>query len=190
MKFSRLIFFLPLIFLLVSCSESFDEKDALTEELKAVTHASYVVKTEVSFPEKEASFTVSYSHSPEVDRASVITPREIAGVSYTISGEDASLEFDGARLSLGKLPTDSLSPFSAVHTLLDVWKTCDFEETSPTTIFGKRAILAISREDKDNFQYEYRTWFSKDEYLPLYAEIFSDGERIIKCEFERSEHNK
>lgn len=189
MKLSRLIFLIPAFFILTSCNSGSEIKNTLTEELKAVTHANYVVKTIVSFPEKEAEFTLSYSHSPEIDRASVITPAEIAGVSYSISGDDSTIEFDGAKLFTGKLPDNSLSPLSAVHMLLEIWKSGNFEETTLTTMYGKPAVLAISRRSGNVQELEVRTWFSKDDFLPLYAEIFSGGERIIKCEFERSEHN-
>ena len=54
---------------------------------------------------------------------------------------------------------------------------------------GEGAYLAISRITDDTENTEYRTWFSKDNLQPLYAEIFSNGERIIQCEFERTEHS-
>ena len=185
---------LPLCFLLIciifsSCSNINDEKAELIQSLSSVTSAEYTAHITASFPDKEAEFTVLYTHSPENDRASIIAPSEVTGVSYTISGDTGFIEFDGAILEIGRLDETGVSPFSAIYSLLSTWKRGAFSEVTRTVMHGDAAYLVISHDKKDASELEYRTWFSKDNILPLYAEIFSDGERIITCEFERAEHN-
>ncbi len=185
----RFISFLLVFLLLSSCSVSRGDEKELLETLSSVTSASYTAKITASFPSREAVFTISYTHTPECDRASVIAPSEVAGTTYTVSGEDGFLEFDGAILEIGRLDETGVSPFSSIYSLLNVWKNGAFSEINHAGLHGVGAYLVISREELDAAELEYRTWFSKDNFLPLYAEIFSDGERIITCEFERAEHN-
>ena len=175
-----------LILLLSSCSS--DNAEELKGALSSVTSAEYTAHITASFPDREAEYTISYTQSPEKVRASVISPKEVAGVSYTISGDEGFLEFDGAILEIGKLDDSGISPFSCIYSLQNSWKNADFEEITRDTMYGKRAYFAISREMTDTSETEYRTWFSEDGFLPLYSEIFSDGKRIIMCEFERAEH--
>ena len=173
-----------------SCSAGSAMSDELSESLSSVTHAEYTAKITANFPSRESSFVINYSHSPEGDRASVISPGEVAGVSYTVTDGGATLAFDDAILEIGKLSESGLSPFSCTGALIDVWKTGNFDEVSSSSMFGKDALLAISRKTENKTETEYRTWFSKEDFLPLYAEIFSDGNRIIQCEFERGIHNR
>lgn len=189
LKKQRFMSFILILLLLSSCTVRGGDEKELEEMLSSVTNASYTAKITASFPAREAVFTISYTHTPEADRASVIAPAEVAGTTYTVSGEDGFLEFDGAILEVGRLDETGVSPFSSIYSLLSAWKSGAFSEVNSTVMHGKRAYLAISHEMHGASQLEYRTWFSKDDFLPLYAEIFSDGERIIMCEFERAEHN-
>ena len=175
-----------LVLLLSSCGET--DAQELKGALSSVISAEYTAHITASFPSREAEYTISYTHSPEKDRASVIAPKEVSGVSYTVSGDDGFLEFDGAMLEVGKLSDSGISPFSSIYSLQKSWKEGAFEEVTADTMHGKKAYFVISREATGISETEYRTWFSKDDFLPLYAEIFSDGKRIIMCEFERAEH--
>ena len=188
MKARLAILFTALLFLLSACSVSSNCEKTLSDTLSSLDGASYTAKITANFPSREAEFTINCTYSHEETRASVITPSEVAGTSYTMSGDDAFLEFDGAILEIGKLDESGVSPFSAIHTLIRTWKAGAFSEVTNSVMHGKAARLAISREEKGAENIEYRTWFSKDTSLPLYSEIFSDGKRVITCEFERAEH--
>lgn len=166
------------------------DTDELSSFLSTLENAEYTADITANFPSREASFTISFVATPEKTRACVISPSEVAGVSYSVSPDGATLEFDGAILEIGRLEDGGISPFSCIPTLLSSWRGGDFAEISPCTIFGEKAYLVISCEDKNSVPIEYRTWFSKDDFSPLYAEIFSDGERVITCNFERGKHTE
>ncbi|MBQ5777543.1 MAG: hypothetical protein IIV97_01860 [Oscillospiraceae bacterium] len=186
-----LLFLLSFFFVIfTSCNAGGAMSEELSQSLSSMTHAEYTAKITASFPSREATFVINYSHSPEGDRASVISPGEVAGVSYTVSDGGATLSFDDAILEIGKLSDGGLSPFSCTGDLIGAWKSGSFDEVTPTSMFGKEALLAITRKTENDTETEYRTWFSKEDFLPLYAEIFSDGNRVIQCEFERSLHNE
>jgi len=185
-----LAFLTVFLFFLSACGTHGDEKEELVSSLAAITGAEYTARVTASFPAREAEFTLSFSSSPEKTRICVISPEEIAGVSCSVNPDGATLEFDGAVLEIGELDESGISPLSCISTLMHSWKKGDFAEISPCVIFGKSAYLAVSREDMASVPVEYRTWFSKEDFLPLYSEIFSDGERIITCNFERGKHTE
>lgn len=189
LRIRRFLSVLLISFFLSSCSAGKGDVKELSESLSSITNASYTAKITAIFPSREAVFTISHTHTPDGDRASVISPAEVAGTTYTVSGEEGFLEFDGAILEIGKLDETGISPFSSIYSLLNIWKNGAFSEITNSVMYEKSAYLAIAREENDGTELEYRTWFSKDNHLPLYAEIFSDGNRIITCEFERAEHN-
>lgn len=189
LRIRRFISFILTLFLLSSCAVSENDEEELSKSLSSITNASYTAKITAIFPTREAVFTINHTHTPDEDRASVISPAEVAGTTCTISGDEGFLQFDGAILEIGKLDETGVSPFSAIYSLLNIWKSGVFSEITNSVMYEKSAYLVIACDEHKGAELEYRTWFSKDNHLPLYAEIFSDGTRVITCEFERAEHN-
>lgn len=173
-----------------SCAADTEDTSHITEKMCQITSAKYLTHVTANFPSREVKFTLDYSYTKDGDdRITVISPEDVAGIALTVSQDTSYLEFDGARLETGALNENGFSPFSAIPALVTAWTNGNFAEASGTRIYDKEAILLVSRISDGDIPIEYRTWFSKDEAIPLYAEIFSDGERIIQCEFERVEHN-
>lgn len=180
---------LLLFAIFTSCSANSGDVASITEHMRKVSSATYVANITANFPSREVEFTLNYNYSKNGDdRISVLAPSDVAGVSLSVSQSTSTLEFDGAQLELGKLNDNGLSPFSAISSLITTWVSGSYSEVDNTKIFGKDATLIISRVADGTNDIEYRTWFSKEEALPLYAEVFSDGRRVIQCEFERAEH--
>lgn len=181
---------LILTILLSSCAADSSDTAKIAERQQNISRANYLAHITANFPERAVKFSLDYTYNRDGDDRAVVTaPEEISGIALSITGAAVELEFDGARLEMGKLNQNGLSPFSAIPSLLSVWTDGNFSETQSTRIFERDAVLVISRDSSDGVMLEYRTWFSKDEQIPLYAEIFSDGERVIQCEFERVEYN-
>ncbi len=157
--------------------------------MRNTVSANYRTDITAHFPAREVSFILDYTYNREEnDRACVVSPDEIAGMCFTVTGERSSVNFDGANLEMGRLNEDNLSPLSTVPILMKHWTGGNISEKSTTKIFDRDAYLIISRSAGESSAVEVRSWFSKDDLLPLYAEIFSDGERVIQCKFERAEH--
>lgn len=178
--------FFVLVFILSSCAERAEEKNKLSESLADISDARYTASITAVFPEREASFTIDYTYNEESELASVAEPAEVRGVSYRIEKDSGTLLFDGASLDIGRLDDFGTSPFSCLSCLIKSWKAGEFSEMTKSDIFGKDAILTVTKDGN----IEYRTWFSKDNFLPLYAEVFSEGRRVIQCKFERAEHRR
>lgn len=181
------ILLIPFAFLFLFCSCSKDSETSEIPELyRSLDSARYTVEITANFPSSEHVSTIDFTHSNDgLFKASVVEPREVEGITFTVKDGEGTLSFDGAHLETGELDANGLSPFSSLPALMSSWKEGNFREIQKAKMFGKSSLLAISERDS----YEYRTWFTKDEYFPLYAEIFSDGKRVIQCKFERTEHN-
>jgi hypothetical protein len=179
-------FFLIFAFILSSCAESADGRKQLLESLMNLSSADYTANITAVFPEREANFTIDYTYNDEKETASVVKPAEVSGITFSIEKENGTLSFDGLKLEVGRLDDFGTSPFTCLSRLVKSWKLVEFSEITKAEIFGQRALLAVAKADN----IEYRTWFSKDSFLPLYAEVFSSGTRVIKCNFERAEHRR
>ena len=183
LKRRAIIFSLIPLILFSSCSEATVSPLSLSEELEKVTSANYTVEITASFPKTEEKFTLGYTYERNGEsRGTVILPDIVSGVSFTVRDDLTALEFDGMRLETGRFSESGISPFTALRHLMNSWRS--FESTEKTRIFGSDAYLAISRSG----DLEARTWFSRDSILPLYAELYLDGERIIQCNFKGAEH--
>lgn len=191
-KTKALILSAVLVFaaILSSCASGTEDASQITEKMREVSSAKYITNVTANFPSREVKFSLDYSYLKDGDdRITVTAPEDVAGIALTVSQDTSYLEFDGARLETGALNENGFSPFSALPALITAWANGNFAEASDTRIYDTDATLLVSRISDGDIPIEYRTWFSKDEAIPLYAEIFSDGERIIQCEFERVEHN-
>ena len=185
----RLITIAVILILLSACSASVDEVTAIREKVKSVPDATYVATVTASFPKREAEFVLKYARTRDgAGRISVINPAEVAGVALEVSDDGGTLTFDGAKLMTGELDERGTTPFSALPALVRSWSEDEISEAGKTRIFGRDAIMLVSRTEDDFGKTEYRTWFSRDTYSPLYAETFSDGRRVITCRFEGTEH--
>lgn len=183
MKRRAIIFCIIPLILLSSCSEISEAPLSLSERLGRISSASYTIEITASFPKTEEEFTLGYTHEREGEsRGTVILPEIVSGVSFSVRDDLASLEFDGMRLETGRFSESGISPFTAPARLIASWKS--FESVEKARIFSKNALLAISKDG----ELETRTWFSENELLPLYAELYMNGERIIQCNFKGAEH--
>ncbi len=175
------------LFILCACAADNDGVSSLCKHLKNLGDRKFTSHITAIFPSREVSFSLDYNYSKDGDdRVTVTAPEEIAGVAFSVSEENSTLEFDGVRLALGSLGREGASPLSAISDLLAVWKGGNYDEALDSDMFGEAAYLMIYKTDSDKDELEYRTWFSKKDFSPLYAEIYSDGIRIIECKFERT----
>ncbi|MBR5543774.1 MAG: hypothetical protein IKU65_06740 [Oscillospiraceae bacterium] len=181
--------FLLFLVLFASCAAPTSSGDEITETFRTLPSATYAVSVTSSFPSRETSHTLEYIYKKEKQgRITVIAPEDVKGIALTVQDGSGTLSFDGAYLETGPLDASGLSPFSALPALMNVWQEGNFREIQNAKIFGQDSFLVISEKASEESILEYRTWFSKEKFLPLFAEIFSDGKRVIQCKFERAEH--
>ncbi len=179
------------VFLSLSCGCSSQNADAnaICEQMRAVSSADFRVTIYANFPAHTAEYTVDYNYIKDgAEKISVTAPESIADISVTIENGETELVFDGARLETGRLDESGLSPLSALPSLMNSWVGGNVSESASSKHDSTDCTLIISRHTTGETALEYRTWFEKNSKKPLYAEIFSNGERVIQCEFERTEY--
>lgn len=175
--------------LFCACSSQSPDTGAITEQMRTISAADFRVTIYTSFPAHAAEYTVDYNYVKDgAQKVSVIAPESIADISVTIENGETGLTFDGARLETGRLDESGLSPLSALPSLMNAWVGGNVSESGSAKHDGTDCTLIISRHTYDGTALEYRTWFEKSSKKPLYAEIFSNGRRVIQCEFERTEY--
>ncbi len=183
----KLLLFISAILILSACSADGKGVSSLCEHLKNMSDRKYSAHITAIFPKREVSFSVDYNYSKDSDDRVVVTaPEEISGIAFSVSEKSSTLEFDGMRLAFGSPGSSEASPLSAISDLISVWRDGNYDEALESDMFGEDSYLMIYKTDSGKGENEYRTWFSKNDFSPLYAEIYSDGIRIIECKFERT----
>ena len=180
---------ITVLFLFGSCSADSSEARAVTEFVRGVSSAEIRAAITAVYPDRTAEYTLQYSYQKDGEqKLHVIKPDSIADISVTIKNGSTELTYDGTRLETGRLDESGLSPISALPSLMNAWTGGNISESARSGHDGIDCILIISRHTLGDAALEYRTWFEKGSNKPLYAEIYSDGSRIIQCEFEGTEY--
>ncbi len=139
------------------------------------------LKAEISaeFPGYVTTYLVDYLHSKDAeDRLTVLEPESISGITVTLDGETPLLSVGETRLELGTLDKNGLSPISVLPRLLDFWKETA-TETETVKENGEDCLLTVYEEENCR----YRTLFSRETYLPIRAEVFCEGECVLRVRF-------
>lgn len=117
----------------------------------------------------------------------VTEPQELAGITARIANGESCLEYDGAVLETGNLSADGLTPLSAVPAMLDCVRT-GFIDSCGLERLGDRDTLCVHYRDPERLAGEGREitiWFDSRSGALIQGEIFMDGYRVIRCDFEK-----
>ena len=114
----------------------------------------------------------------------IIEPQEVSGIKISVKDGAGEIEFDGARLETGKLDGRGLTPLNALPRLMGKWSGGEIRQSEVGIHDGVDTILLIYSGDENDDKVEYRTWFNRENYYPVYSEIISDGRCVIRCEYE------
>ena len=169
-----LLILLPL--LLSACGERAAQNRfaAFSEELKARESLAFTAELRAEYPDRSHEFTLRYEKTPEEERVTVLAPALIEGVSATVTGEGASLVYDGIVLDAPPLDPYGLTPMNALPKLraaltggsLD----SHWEEDG-------RNVYKLIFDD----HLSVTVWFDAG-MTPRRAELMSDGNVTVFCE--------
>ncbi|MCB6365526.1 hypothetical protein LI291_04935 [Intestinibacillus massiliensis] len=129
--------------------------------------------------EYEADYEYNKTSS---DRLTLTAPEDLSGVSETISGDNRlqmTLEYDGTALDAPAPETPGFSPADAVPYLL-----YDLRASSPDEVWGEQVngepatVLRYVREGT-----EKQVWLAEKTWAPVCAELYIDGQRVLRCVF-------
>lgn len=177
-----------LCLLLCSCgsgAEELQQVQLLRERYAAAAGCTGTAEITADYGQRVYEFTLDFTAEGEELELKLTAPEEVAGITARVTGEDTSLEYDGAILDTGPLSSDGLSPVSAIPALLR----CAAEGFSDQCVWE-------GEKDSPEFHVTYRDpelspgegtqmelWFAGDSGLLLRGEVSVDGYRVILCEF-------
>ncbi|MGE4549365.1 MAG: hypothetical protein AB7C89_07460 [Intestinibacillus sp.] len=137
--------------------------------------------------ESTLEYEADYEYNKESsDHLALTAPEDLKGISATVAGKDRlqmTLEYDGTAL---ETPSSSLAgflPADAVPYLL-----YDLRASSPSEIWSER----VDGEDTTVLRYlwegansktEKQVWLADKTFVPVCAELFVDGKRVLRCVF-------
>lgn len=111
----RVLPFILCLILLCGCAD--DGKAQFAEFVKIVSSAeniSFTARVTAQYDDRTAEFTLNYAQTEDGASVSVVQPELLSGIKAKLTGEDLSLEFDGAMLDIGTLGDAELSPVSSL----------------------------------------------------------------------------
>lgn len=135
-------------------------------------------------------FGVTFSYQKDGDITLTLTaPETVSGISATLEQGTSALHFDDMQIETGALTDSGLSPLGAIPRLFSEAKegyisACAFET------LGEQQVLRVDYRNADaqpGTGEEVSIWFDATSYLPLQAELLSDGYRVVAVQFETIE---
>ena len=164
---------------LISCRERPDP-GALTDFWTMADAFSADLTLRAMFAERSVEFKLRCSYQDDACTVQVLEPAEISDITVKLDREGVSLGLDELYLAAGE--NQALSPATVFGELIDVWKNGGIGSCGRETYQDTPCLLLCSEQNG----YEYRTLFDEETKLPVYAEVYENGRRVILCEFEHA----
>ena len=182
----RIIIFIPFLFLLCACSASTKTDElGIRDYYAALPQAKYQVSIEREYPDRMDTYRVEYAYQKDGESTiTVLEPKSIAGVKARLHAGKTELEFESTRLAAGSLEAGDATPLSCLPQLMRVWASGEVSGVEQETENGTKLLLLVWNQTVEESEQSYRTWFSRETYAPVRAEIYKDGTRILRLTFE------
>lgn len=169
------------LFLLTGCKadkaptqRALDFRTALME----AGGCSFTAAICADYDQRVYDFTVTCDYTTGGSAVITVTePEEIAGISATVSSENARLEFDGLELDFGQMADGLISPMEAGWLLGQCWTGAYIDCAGADGDLERITYLDGYREKELTVD----TWLS-DENTPICGEITYEGVRRLKLD--------
>ncbi len=171
----RLLPFALCLFLLCGCAD--DGKVQLAEFTKIVSSAeniSFTACVAAQYDDKTAEFTLVYEQTENGASVSVAEPELLSGIRAELTGEELSLEFDGAILDIGTLDDAELSPMSSLPLIVRAMR-----EGHPELSWVEGDMIAARLVPSDD--YVVTLWIDSS-LTPRSAEISYKEHTVVMAE--------
>lgn len=181
------LLFLPMMLLLLTgCGGGQEGKtgaEALAVEIRgeymAMTGYSLQAQVNADYGQRVYDFTLSVTNDGEETAVVIREPEMLSGVTARIHGEEGTLEYDDLSLETGFLDGESLSPVSALPTLMEAARTQYIDRC--TLADGVLEVHCADPEQDSGTGQEVTLWFDAQTHALTGGEISQDGRRVIAC---------
>lgn len=182
------LLFLPMMLLLLTgCGGGQEGKtgaEALAVEIRgeymAMTGYSLQAQVNADYGQRVYDFTLSVTNDGEETAVVIREPEMLSGVTARIHGEEGTLEYDDLSLETGFLDGESLSPVSALPTLMEAARTQYIDRC--TLADGVLEVHCADPEQDSGTGQEVTLWFDAQTHALTGGEISQDGRRVIDCQ--------
>lgn len=172
--------------LLAGCQRA-QEDGSLAEQVgqrfDALQKAAFHVEILSDLGQSTLEYGLDYTyHKEDSDALTLTAPEIVAGVSASIAGDttpELTLQYEGTALDAPGIGLPGLTPADAVPYLL-----CDLRQAAPNEVWSERAqeeALIVLRYVSDGV--EKQIWLTEKGYVPVCAELFYEGKRVLQCVF-------
>ena len=126
--------------------------------------------------ESIAGYVLEVAYDGAETSLTITEPALLAGVTARVKWGESTLVYEDVMLGAGPLDKDGLTPVSAIPAILEamaggyeelIWRDGDYVA----------ARLYVSETSRCT------VWIDPETYVPVTAEISSDGQRVISCTF-------
>ena len=127
------------------------------------------------------TYGIGLNYAREGETTLTITaPENIAGVTARMDGDEGILEYEDLSLETGFLDGESLSPVSALPTLVEAARTQYIDRC--TLADGVLEVHCADPEEDAGTGREVTLYFDAQTHALTGGEISQDGRRVITCE--------
>ena len=182
------LLFLPMMLLLLTgCGGGQEGKTgaealavAIRGEYMAMTGYSLQAQVNADYGQRVYDFTLSVTSDGEETTVVIREPEMLAGVTARIDGDEGTLEYEDLSLETGLLDGESLSPVSALPTLVEDARTQYIDRC--TLADGVLEVHCADPEEDAGTGREVTLYFDAQTHALTGGEISQDGRRVITCE--------
>lgn len=183
----RLLFLPMMLLLLTGCGGGQEGKTgaealavAIRGEYMAMTGYSLQAQVNADYGQRVYDFTLSVTSDGEETTVVIQEPEMLAGVTARMDGDEGTLEYEDLSLETGFLDGESLSPVSALPTLVEAARTQYIDRC--TLADGVLEVHCADPEEDAGTGREVTLWFDAQTHALTGGEISQDGRRVITCE--------
>ena len=183
----RLLFLPMMLLLLTGCGGGQEGKTgaealavAIRGEYMAMTAYSLQAKVNADYGQRVYDFTLSVTSDGEETTVVIREPEMLAGVTARMDGDEGTLEYEDLSLETGFLDGESLSPVSALPTLVEGARTQYIDRC--TLADGVLEVHCTDPEEDAGTGREMTLYFDAQTHALTGGEISQDGRRVITCE--------
>lgn len=183
----RLLFLPMMLLLLTGCGGGQEGKTgaealavAIRGEYMAMTGYSLQAQVNADYGQRVYDFTLSVTSDGEETTVVIREPEMLAGVAARMDGDEGILEYEDLSLETGFLDGESLSPVSALPTLVEAARTQYIDRC--TLADGVLEVHCADPEEDAGTGREVTLYFDAQTHALTGGEISQDGRRVITCE--------
>ena len=175
---------ISLCLLLFGCGErGADAAQRMRERYSAMQTVCATAQVDFAYQNQFRSYTLCCSGGQGKYEVEVLAPEHLAGISAAFDGEKRTIVFEDLCLDAGAVSEEKISPAAVLPQMMEALSGGYIFETCVQQRNGEECIYAGIDTTGETGKIVYSIWFSQEELLPLYGEVWVEDKIIFTVEF-------